>query len=150
MCGGCVLMVRINPFIAVSLKSKLLEGYCNACARWAQFSWCHQGGVRILLIIFFIFPSTIRGFLGALTCSKSLENRHTHWNLRSLGRCRGWDPGVAQGLYGAPWKTVRKLDVYLTHTCTYSYEIRYTYRSHWAEQLSRWQAVLRPTRHWGC
>ncbi len=34
----CVLVARINPFIAVSLKSKLLEGYCNACARWAQFS----------------------------------------------------------------------------------------------------------------
>ncbi len=41
----CVLMARINPFIAVSLKSKLLEGYCNACARLAQFSWCHRGGV---------------------------------------------------------------------------------------------------------
>ncbi len=27
----CVLMVQINPFIAVSLKSYLLEGYCNAC-----------------------------------------------------------------------------------------------------------------------
>ncbi len=45
----CVLVARINPFIAVSLKSKLLEGYCNACARWAQFSWCHQGGVCTLL-----------------------------------------------------------------------------------------------------
>ncbi len=39
------LMARINPFIAVSLKSKLLKGYCNACARWAQFSFCHRGGV---------------------------------------------------------------------------------------------------------
>ncbi len=41
----CILMAQINPFIAVSLKSKLLEGYCNACAHWAQFSWCHLGGV---------------------------------------------------------------------------------------------------------
>ncbi len=29
----CVLMARINPSINVSLKSKLLEGHCNACAR---------------------------------------------------------------------------------------------------------------------
>ncbi len=28
----CVLMARINPSINVSLKSKLLEGHCNACA----------------------------------------------------------------------------------------------------------------------
>ncbi len=41
----CVLMARINPFIAVALKSKLLEGYCNACVRWPQFSCCHRGGV---------------------------------------------------------------------------------------------------------
>ncbi len=29
----CVLMAGINPSINVSLKSKLLEGHCNACAR---------------------------------------------------------------------------------------------------------------------
>ncbi len=33
----CLLMARINPFIAVSLKSKLLEGYCNACAPLGSF-----------------------------------------------------------------------------------------------------------------
>ncbi len=52
---------------------------------------------------------TIRAFLGALTWSKTLENLHTHWNPRKLGRRRGWDPGVAQRLYGAPWNTIRKL-----------------------------------------
>ncbi len=71
------------------------------------------------------------GGFGALTYSKTLENWHTRWNLG------GWDLGLAHGFYGAPWNTVRKLDVYLTHTCTYSYETRYTYRSHCAEQLSR-------------
>ncbi len=68
---------------------------------------------------------TIRAFLGGLTWSKTLENVHTHWNPRQLGRRWGWDPGVAQRLYGAPWNTFRKHDVYLTHTCTYSYETRY-------------------------
>ncbi len=32
-----VLMDWINPLIAVSLKTRLPEGYCNACARWARF-----------------------------------------------------------------------------------------------------------------
>ncbi len=50
----------------------------------------------------FLFFSTVQGFLGALTCSKTLENSHTHWNPRPSGRRRGWDPGMAQGLYGAP------------------------------------------------
>ncbi len=54
------------------------------------------------------FFLTIRAFLGALTWSKTLENLHTHWNPRKLGRRRGWDPGVAQRLYGAPWNTIRK------------------------------------------
>ncbi len=30
-------MVWINSLIAVSLKTRLPEGYCNACARWARF-----------------------------------------------------------------------------------------------------------------
>ncbi len=30
-------MVWINPLIAVSLKTRLPEGYCSACARWARF-----------------------------------------------------------------------------------------------------------------
>ncbi len=29
-------MVWINPLIAVSLKTRLPEGYCSACARWAR------------------------------------------------------------------------------------------------------------------
>ncbi len=49
VCLNCVcftqLMARINLFIAVSFKSKLLKGYCNACASWAQFSCCHRSGV---------------------------------------------------------------------------------------------------------
>jgi len=63
-----------------------------------------------IILIFFIFLLTFRGFLEALTYSKTLENWHTHWNLRPSGRRRGWDPGVAQGLYGAPWNTVRNLE----------------------------------------
>ncbi len=65
----------------------------------------------LLFFFFFFFFSTFRVLLGALTCSKTLENLHTRWNPRPSGRRRGWDPGVAQGLYGAPWNTVRKLDV---------------------------------------
>ncbi len=30
------LMVWINPLIAVSLKTRLPEGYCSACACWAR------------------------------------------------------------------------------------------------------------------
>ncbi len=58
--------------------------------------------IIIFFFFFFIFYSTIRALLGALTCSKTLENSHTRWNLLASGRHRGWDPGVAQGLYGAP------------------------------------------------
>ncbi len=60
---------------------------------------------------FFCDFEAIRAFLGGLTWSKTLENVHTHWNPWQLGRRRGWDPCVAQRLYGAPWKTIRKLDV---------------------------------------
>ncbi len=59
-------------------------------------------GLLFFFFFFFIFYSTIRALLGALTCSKTLENSHTRWNLLASGRHRGWDPGVAQGLYGAP------------------------------------------------
>ncbi len=62
-------------------------------------------------IFLFVFFLTIRAFLGGLTWSKTLENLHTHWNPRQLGRRRGWVPGGAQRLYGAPWNTIRKLDV---------------------------------------
>ncbi len=51
----------------------------------------------------------IRAFLGGLTWSKTLENLDTHWNPRQLGRRWGWDPGVAQRLYGAPWNTLENL-----------------------------------------
>ncbi len=51
----------------------------------------------------------IRAFLGGLTWSKTLENVHTHWNPRQLGRRWGWDPGVAQRLYGAPWNISENL-----------------------------------------
>ena len=47
--------------------------------------------------------SKLWGLLGSLTYSKTLENLRTLWNLWPLGACRGWDPGVAQGLYSAPW-----------------------------------------------
>ncbi len=51
----------------------------------------------------------IRAFLGGLTWSKTLENLHTHWNPWQLGCRWGWDPGVAQRLYGAPWNTSENL-----------------------------------------
>ncbi len=68
-----------------------------------------QGPIDFVRILFFFL--TIQAFLGGLTWSKTLENLHTHWNLWPLGRRRGWDPGVAQRLYGAPWNTIIKLDV---------------------------------------
>ncbi len=45
-------------------------------------------GPPSLLAAIFInfFLSTIRAFLGGLTWSKTLENLHTHWNPRQLGR----------------------------------------------------------------
>ncbi len=64
-----------------------------------------------LIIIIIFFFSRFWGVLGPLTYTKTLENSHTRWNPRPSGRRRGWDPGVAQGLYGAPWNTVWKLDV---------------------------------------
>ncbi len=70
--------------------------------------------LRIIIIIIIIFLSRFWGVLGPLTYTKTLENWHTRWNPRPLGRRRGWDPGVAQGLYGAPWKTVRK-QMYISH-----------------------------------
>ncbi len=47
-----------------------------------------QGPIVFLRILFFFFffLSTIRAFLGGLTWSKTLENLHTHWNPRQLGR----------------------------------------------------------------
>ncbi len=54
------------------------------------------------LYIFFFISKPSQGFLGALTCSKTLENLHTHWNPRPSGRRRGWDPGVAQGSTAPP------------------------------------------------
>ena len=110
-----VLMVWINPLIVESLKPDCHRVTVNACARWAQFSRCHRGGVctdglsppSLLAAIFFYyyyyFFLTSRGLLGPLTCSKTLENWHTPWNLRPLGPGRDWYTGVAQGLYSAPW-----------------------------------------------
>ncbi len=65
--------------------------------------------IVFLRILFFFLP-TIRAFLGGLTWSKTLENVHTHWNPAVRTPLR-LGPGVAQRLYGAPWKTIRKLDV---------------------------------------
>ncbi len=88
------------------------------------FFCCHRGGVctdglgppllLAAIFIIIIIISRFWGVLGPLTYTKTLENWHTHWKLRPLGRRRGWDPGVAQGLYGAPWKTVRK-QMYISH-----------------------------------
>ncbi len=65
-------------------------------------AWARHRCLQLYFFFFFFFYSTIRALLGALTCSKTLENSHTRWNLLASGRHRGWDLGVAQGLYGAP------------------------------------------------
>ncbi len=64
------------------------------------------GEWRLLRILFLFFFFDYPGIFGGLTWSKTLEDLHTHWNLRPLGCRRGWDPGVAQRLYGAPWNTI--------------------------------------------
>ncbi len=81
----------------------------------ALTAWAHHRCLQLYLFIYlFYFFSRFWGVLGPLTYTKTLENWHTCWNLRPLGRRRGWEPGVAQGLYGAPWKTVRK-QMYISH-----------------------------------
>ncbi len=72
----------------------------------AQASKAQGPLVFLRIIIIIIFFSRFWGVLGPLTYTKTLENSHTRWNPRPSGRRRGWDPGVAQGLYGAPWNTV--------------------------------------------
>ncbi len=88
-----------------------LNAYCSPFAVFLKPPLAVSPGARsrssllaalIIYLFIFIFLSTVQGFLGALTCSKTLENSHTRWNPRPSGRRRGWDPGVAQGLYGAP------------------------------------------------
>ncbi len=83
-----------------SLPSLLAALIIMAQARKAQ------GPIDFVMILSFFF-FTMRAFLGGLTWSKTLEKLHTHWNLRPLGRRTGWDPGVAQRLYGASWNTIR-------------------------------------------
>ncbi len=125
-------MVWINPLIAVSIKTRLPEGYCKCMCSLCPFFLMPPGGgctdclgppsllaaifraqaskaqgpidfLRIInFFLIYFFYSTIRVLLRALTCSKTLENSHTRWNPLASGRHRGWDPGVAQGLYGAP------------------------------------------------
>ncbi len=108
------------------------NNFCTAChglrPTGSRLFYCFPLG---FFFFFFDYP----GIFGGLNMVNTLENVYTHWNLRPLGCRRGWDPGVAQRLYSAPWNTIRKLDEYLTHTCTYSYETWYTYRSHRAKQL---------------
>ncbi len=99
-----------------------------------------QGPLVFLRIIIIIFLSRFWGVLGPLTYTKTLENWHTCWNLRPLGRCRGWDPGVAQGLYGAPWKTVRK-QMYISHILAHIH-MKY---EHISPVLSRLHWL--PTKH---
>ncbi len=79
---------------------------------WREYwylKYCCHGNVSNLNILFFGDFEAIRAFLGGLTWSKTLENLHTHWNPWQLGCRWGWDPGVAQRLYGAPWNTSENL-----------------------------------------
>ena len=107
-------MIRINPLTAISFKTSLPEGYCECMCplgtvylmppgwRW---HWWLEPAIAACSYIYYYFSSRFRGLLGPLTCLKSLENWHTHWNLRPLGPGRDWYTGVAQGLYSAPWNT---------------------------------------------
>ena len=73
---------------------------------WRARALLFSLGLFVIIIIIIYssnFFSRFRGLLGPLTCLKSLENWHTHWNLRPLGPGRDWYTGVAQGLYSAPW-----------------------------------------------
>ncbi len=92
-----------TSWVMKGTSTRYVNCFIRAQARKAQ------GSIDFVRILFFFL--TIQAFLGGLTWSKTLENVHTHWNLRPLGRRRGWNPGVAQRLYGAPWNTIRKLDV---------------------------------------
>ncbi len=89
--------------------------YCKNTADvklWRDYwylKYCCHGNASNLNILFLVDFEAIRAFLGGLTWSKTLENLHTHWNPRQLGRRWGWDPGVAQRLYGAPWNTSENL-----------------------------------------
>ena len=119
VCDFKVLMLRINPLIAVSLKTWVPEDYCKCMCplgtvylmppgwrlRWwlePAIAACSYIYYYYYYYYYYFFP-TSRGLLGPLTYSKTLENWHTHWNLRPLGPGRDWYTGVAQGLYSAPW-----------------------------------------------
>ncbi len=94
---------RLKGRVFNTLTESLAKDFIRAQASKAQGPIDFQ---RIIIFFYFFFIfffySTIRVLLRALTCSKTLENSHTRWNLLASGRHRGWDPGVAQGLYGAP------------------------------------------------
>ncbi len=107
MCSSHIL-ARINIKLGTHIDLIEPNNFCTACHGLPQQEVSYS--IVFLRILFFFLP-TIRAFLGGLTWSKTLENVHTHWNPWQLGRRWGWDPGVAQRLYGAPWKTIRKLDV---------------------------------------
>ncbi len=99
--GGAHAIIRAQASKAQG-PLVLLRIIIRAQASKAQGPIDFQRIIFFFFFFFFFFYSTIRALLGALTCSKTLENSHTRWNLLASGRHRGWDPGVAQGLYGAP------------------------------------------------
>ncbi len=104
--------------------------------------YCCHGNVSNLNILFCVILRLSGAFLGGLNIVKNSRKFAHHWNPRQLGRRWGWDPGVAQRLYGAPGNTFRNMMCISPHTCTYSYETRYTYRSYRAEQLLRCNVIL--------
>ncbi len=93
-------MVWINPLIAVSIKTRLPEGYCKCMSSLCPFLWCHRRGgctdslgppsllaaifraqaskaqgpivfQRIIIFFFFIFFFNLPGTFGGLNVLKN-------------------------------------------------------------------------------
>ncbi len=125
-------MVWINPLIAVSIKTRLPEGYCKCMCSLCHFfvvplfrdatgvavaltAWARHRCLQLYLLLLLFFFQVL-GVLGPLTYTKTLENWHTCWNLRPLGRRRGWDPGRGTGALRRPREDSQKNSC-ISHTC---------------------------------
>ncbi len=114
-------MVWINSLIAVSLKTRLPEGYCSACARWARlfvatgvaFALTLGPAIAACSYIFYFFFFQPSGFLGP-NMLKTHENLHTHWNRGHLDATeagtRAWHRGST-----APPRTQSENLMYSSH-----------------------------------
>ncbi len=104
MCSSHIL-ARINMKLGTHIDLSSRTTFAPHVMGYAQQEVSYSIVFLRILFFFFDYP----GILGGLTWSKTLENVHTHWNPWQLGRRWGWDPGVAQRLYGAPGKPSENL-----------------------------------------